>query len=373
MKNLFATAMLAFVLACTHETKMPELIPAENFAKEVNGKTVQLYTLKNSHGMVAQITNFGGKVVALWTPDKNGDFDDVVLGFNTIDEYLETSEKYFGSLIGRYGNRIANGQFTLNDTVYTLAKNNGNNALHGGITGFNNVVWDVERYDDRLLLLNYLSPDGEEGYPGNLKVNVLYQLTEENELRIEYRATTDKATPVNLTHHSFFNLNGAGNGNVLDHVAQINADRYTPVDETLIPTGELAPVAGTPLDFREPTSIGERIDADFDQLKLAKGYDHNYVLNAGDEVLVFAARVSAPETGRTMEVYTNEPGVQFYTGNFLGGGAVGKEGIPYPFRGAFCLETQHFPDSPNKPEFPSTILNPGKKYFSVCVYQFGVE
>lgn len=373
MNKLLAAVVLVFVLACTHQKKMPQLIPAENFTTEVNGKPVQLYTLKNSQGMVAQITNFGGKVVALWAPDSNGDFDDVVLGFNTIDEYLETSEKYFGSLIGRYGNRIANGQFTLNDTVYTLAKNNGNNALHGGITGFNNVVWDVERHNDNVLVINYLSPDGEEGYPGNLMVNVMYQLTDDNELRIEYRATTDKATPVNLTHHSFFNLKGAGNGNVLDHVIQINADRYTPVNESLIPTGELASVAGTPLDFREPEKIGKRIDADFDQLKLAKGYDHNYVLNAGDEVLVFAARAKDPESGRIMDVYTNEPGVQFYTGNFLGGGSVGKEGVPYAFRGAFCFETQHFPDSPNQPQFPTTILEPGKKYFSVCIYQFSVE
>lgn len=323
--------------------------------------------------MVTQITNLGGKVVNIWTPDKNGDFGDIVLGFNTINDYLKTTEIYFGSLIGRYGNRIAGGLFTIGDSTYTLARNNGPNALHGGIKGYNNVVWDAEQPDGQTLVLTYHSPDGEEGYPGNLDVKVQYKLTNENELKIEYRATTDKATPVNLTHHSFFNLKGAGQGDVNGHVVQINADKYTPVDAGLIPTGEIAPVEGTPMDFRTPTAIGARINDDFEQLKLGNGYDHNWVLNQSTDSLTFAAKVVEPESGRTMEVYTNEPGIQFYTGNFLNGTVTGKEGVPYLFRGALCLETQHYPDSPNKPEFPSTILEPGDEYYSICVYKFGVE
>lgn len=349
------------------------MIPAENFKSEIDGKSVDLYSLKNNNGMLVQITNYGGKVVALWTPDKKGSFDDIVLGFNNIKAYQNTGEIYFGSLIGRYGNRIGRGTFSIGDETYYLAKNNDINALHGGTKGYNNVVWDAEQTDDQTLVLTYFSPDGEEGYPGNLNVKVQYQLTNDNELKIEYRATTDKATPVNLTHHSFFNLKGAGNGTVNEHILQINANSYTPVNAGLIPTGEIAGVEGTPLDFRKPTTIGERIDADFEQLKFGNGYDHNYVLNSANEGLTFAAKVIEPQTGRTMEVYTNEPGIQFYGGNFLDGTEIGKEGVPYVYRGAFCLETQHFPDSPNKPEFPSTILNPGEEYYSICVYKFGIE
>jgi len=373
MKNSLFVLLIALLFSCAPQKNMPELIPEANFQKEVDGKPVDLYTLSNSNGMVAQITNYGGKVVNLWTPDRDGNFDDIVLGFNNIDDYLNSGENYFGALIGRYGNRIANGQFTIGEETYQLAQNNGSNALHGGIKGYNNVVWDASQPDDQTLVLNYFSPDGEEGYPGNLNVKVQYKLTDNNELKIEYWATTDKATPVNLTQHSFFNLHGAGEGTILDHVVQINAEYYTPVNEGLIPTGEIAPVEGTPMDFTEPTAIGERIDADFVQLKYGNGYDQNYVLNDGGEGLTYAAKVVDPKTGRTMEVYTNEPGLQFYTGNFLNGRAIGKEGVAYPFRGAFCMETQHFPDSPNKPEFPSTILEPGDEYYSVCVYKFGVE
>ena len=373
MKKSIVSILLIFVLACAPEKKMPELIPATNFEAAADGKPIMLFTLKNVNGMITQITNFGGKVVSLWTPDKNGGYNDIVLGFKTADEYLETTEIYFGSLIGRYGNRIAGGHFTIGDSTYTLAQNNGSNALHGGIKGYNNVVWDADQTDDHTLVLTYHSPDGEEGYPGNLDVKVQYQLTDQNELKIEYWATTDKATPVNLTHHSFFNLKGAGNGDVLDHIVQINADFYTPVDAGLIPTGEIAPVEGTPMDFRQPTAIGARINDDFEQLKFGNGYDQNWVLNAGSEGLTFAAKVLEPESGRTMEVYTNEPGLQFYTGNFLDGSVIGKEGVPYAFRGAFCMETQHYPDSPNKPEFPTTILQPGDEYYSICVYKFGVE
>jgi len=355
------------------DKKEPVLIDSENFNDVVDGKEVGLFTLQNENGIVAQITNYGGKVVNLWTPDKNGNFEDIVLGFETIDEYLETSEIYFGSIIGRYGNRIGGGTFVINDTTYTLAQNNNGNALHGGIKGFNNVVWDANQVDSQTLELTYLSPNMEEGYPGNLDVTVQYKLTDDNELKIEYWATTDRPTPVNLTHHSFFNLKGAGNGNVNDHVVQVNADFYTPVDEGLIPTGEIAPVEGTPMDFTESTQIGERIDADFEQLEFGNGYDHNWVLNQADNGLTYAAKVVEPQSGRTMEVYTNEPGIQFYGGNFLDGTVTGKEGKVYEFRSALCLETQHFPDSPNKEEFPSTILNPGEEYYSVCVYGFGVE
>jgi len=371
MKN-FITAILAISLfACAPAKKNPVLIPASNFEAEADGKPINLYTLKNSQGMVAQITNFGGKVVNLWTPDKGGNYGDIVLGFNTINEYQKTSEKYFGSLIGRYGNRIAKGHFAIGDSTYTLAQNNGEND--GGIIGYNNVVWDANQSDDQTLVLTYISPDGEEGYPGTLNVKVQYTLTDDNELKIEYWATTDKATPVNLTHHSFFNLKGAGNGDVNGHVVQINADYYTPVDAGLIPTGEIASVEGTPMDFRTPTAIGARVNEDFEQLKFGNGYDHNWVLNKADNGLTFAAKVVEPESGRTMEVYTNEPGMQFYVGNFLDGTVSGKEGVPYVFRGAFCMETQHYPDSPNKPEFPSTILEPGNEYYSICVYKFGVE
>ncbi len=374
MKNSIFILLFLLFFSCTQkETKMPEIIPAANFQTEIDGKPVDLYTLKNSNGLVAQITNYGGKVVNLWTPDKAGNFGDIVLGFDNIESYENTGEIYFGSLIGRYGNRIAKGKFTIGEETYQLAQNNGENALHGGIKGYNNVVWDAVQTDDQTLVLAYLSPDGEEGYPGNLNVKVQYKLTNDNELKIEYWATTDKATPVNLTNHSFFNLHGAGNGTVNDMVMQINADYYTPVDEGLIPTGEIAPVAGTPMDFRTPTAIGDRIDNDFEQLKFGNGYDQNYVLNVATEGLIPAAEVYDPTSGRTLEVFTNEPGIQFYTGNFLNGNEVGKEGVPYEFRSAFCLETQHFPDSPNKPEFPSTILEPGDEYYSVCIYKFGVK
>ncbi len=370
MKNLIVVVLLMSLFACTQqEKKTAQLIPADNFKKEVDGKPVNLYTLKNNKGMVTQITNYGGKVVNLWVPDKDGNFGDVVLGFNTIDEYLTTNEIYFGALIGRYGNRIAEGQFSIEETTYTLAQNDGPNSLHGGIKGYNKVVWDAEQPDEQTLILTYHSPDGEEGFPGNLDIKVKYQLTQNNGLKIEYRATTDKATPVNLTNHSFFNLSGAGNGTIKDHLVQINADAYTPVDEHLIPTGEIAPVEGTPMDFRQLTAVGKRISDNFEQLKRGNGYDHNWVLNRGKS-LFEAAKVKEPQTGRIMKVFTNEPGIQFYTGNFLNGKVKGKEGVPYLFRGALCLETQHFPDSPNKPEFPSTILEPGKEYYSVCIYEF---
>lgn len=372
MKNTLILLLSVVLFSCAKPKNLPVLIDEDTFKTEHDGKTVALYTLRNANGLVTQITNYGGKVVNLWTPDKSGDFADIVIGYETSAEYLKTTEIYYGTIIGRYGNRIANGQFTLNDSVYTLATNNMPNHLHGGIKGFNNVVWDAKKLDDQTLELTYLSVDGEEGYPGNLNVKVVYKLTDENELKVEYWATTDKPTPVNLTQHSFFNLKGAGNGDVNDHVMQIMADSFTPVDSTLIPTGEIATVDGTPFDFRTPTAIGARINEDHIQLKYGNGYDHNWVLNKAETGLTHAAKVLEPTSGRTLEVYTNEPGIQFYGGNFMTGKDTGKGKI-FAYRGAFCLETQHFPDSPNKPQFPSTILNPGLEYYSVCVYKFGVE
>lgn len=371
-KPILFLAIIA-LFACAQQPKQPEVIDENTFSGIIDGKEVNLYTLKNENGLMAQLTNFGGRVVSLWVPDKHGNFDDIVTGYNTLDGYLNSNEIYYGALIGRYGNRIAKGQFVLNDTTYTLVQNNGENHLHGGTKGFNDVVWNATQPDEQTLVLTYTSPHMEEGYPGNLEVKVQYKLTDEDELKIEYWASTDRPTPVNLTHHSFFNLKGDGNGTINDHLLQINADFYTPVDKGLIPTGEIVAVEGTPMDFRAPTAIGERVDNDFEQLKFGGGYDHNWVLVPAESDLNFAARVVEPASGRTMEVYTNEPGLQFYGGNFLDGSDTGKYGKPYEFRASFCLETQHFPDSPNQPDFPSTILEPGKEYYSVCVYKFGAE
>ena len=349
-----------------------ELIKSENFDKIVDGKEVGLYTLRNQNGLVTQITNYGGKVVSLWIPDRQGIMEDVVLGYPDIDGFLTAKEKYFGALIGRYGNRIGKGQFSLKGEKYTVATNNGENHLHGGEKGYDAVVWKATQINENALELTYLSLDGEEGYPGNLEIKVLYQLTDANELKIEYWATSDEATVVNLTHHSFFNLKGAGNGNINDHLLQINASYYTPVDQGLIPTGEIATIQSTPFDFRELTAIGKRLNVKNEQLKFGLGYDHNFVLNEDLVALNFAAKVVEPVSGRSMEVYTNEPGLQFYGGNFLDGSIIGKGGKSYKHRSAFCLESQHFPDSPNNPHFPSTVLEPGEEYYSICIYKFSV-
>lgn len=352
-------------------------IQQDKFQEEIDGKKTDLYVLQNENGLKAIFTNYGQRLVSLYVPDENGDFKDVVLGFSNLDEYRNAKEKYFGASIGRYGNRIAQGQFKLNDSVYKLAKNNGENHLHGGNKGFESVVWNANQISDHELEFSRTSPDGEEGYPGNLKVKVHYDLTNENELVINYYATTDKSTPVNLTHHSFFNLAGEGNGNINEHLLMINADAFTPVDESLIPTGELKPVKETPFDFRELKPIGKDLDTtQNEQLRRAKGYDHNFVLNTepvNDKGLVLAAEVVEPQSGRTLKVFTNEPGLQFYGGNFLNGKTKGKSGKAYEFRGSFCLETQHFPDSPNQEKFPSTILKPGEEYRSTCVYKFGIQ
>lgn len=345
------------------------------FQAELNGKQTDLFILKNKNGAEIAVTNYGAFVVAIMVPDKNGNFDDVVLGHSSLEDYLNTPEPYLGAVIGRYGNRIANGKFTLEGKEYKLAINNGPNTLHGGLTGFNAVVWDAVQLNSQTLKLSYLSVDGEEGFPGNLSVELVYHLSNDNALEISYQAVTDKTTIVNLTQHSFFNLAGTGKPTsaVCNNLLTINADFYTPMDNVSIPTGEIAPVAGTPMDFRNPHAVGERIDNDFEQLVFGKGYDHCYVLNKKESgELSFAAKVVEPKSGRTLEVYTTEPGVQLYTGNWLGG-FEGKYGATYPERSAICLETQHFPDSPNKPHFPSVVLHPEEIYTQTCIYKFGVE
>jgi len=338
-----------------------------------SGDSVHLFTLTNRHGLEIRVIDYGGLVISLKTRDRTGALGDIVLGYDSLAGYLK-STPYFGALVGRYANRIAGGRFTLDGVAYTLAVNNGPNALHGGLKGFDKVMWRAEPKDDSAgvgVVLRYTSKDGEEGYPGTVNAQVTYTLTDRDEVAIEYRATTDKATPINLTQHTYFDLAGDGAGDVLGHVVEIDADRYTPVDSTLIPTGALEPVAGTPFDFRRGTPIGDRIGDAHEQLKRAGGYDHNFVLNRAGAGLQHAARVVEPKSGRTLDVATTEPGIQFYTGNFLDGTITGKAGHVYGRRTGFCLETQHFPDSPNQRAFPSTILRPGAEYRSRTVYTFG--
>lgn len=345
-------------------------VKPEGFLKIVDGKQVQLYKLFNKNGFEAYITNYGGFVVSLLIPDKHNNLVDVVLGYDDLDGYINAPEKYLGSVIGRYGNRIGKGQFNLSGHEYHLAVNNGPNHLHGGLEGFNRKVWDVLSVSESEIVLGYTSHDGEEGYPGTLKVVMTYTLTESGELKIDYIADTDKTTVVALTNHAFFNLSGAGEPTITDHDLQINAEFYTPTDETLIPTGEILRVEGTPLDFKTTHTIGERINADFEALTFGKGYDHNFVLSKkypGE--LSYTATAVSPVTGIKLEVYTTEPGVQLYTGNWLSG-FEGKNNKKYGERSAFCLETQHFPDSPNHAHFPSCVLNPGEKYRQTCIYKF---
>jgi aldose 1-epimerase len=336
------------------------------------GETINLYTLRNEKGIEATISNFAGRIVTLKVPDRAGKFEDVVMGYDTLAPYTQKNP-FFGTLVGRYANRIANGEFTLNGKKYTLAKNNGPNSLHGGIKGFDKKAWTdsiIDTKDGQALQLIYLSKDDEEGYPGNLTSTVTYSLTNDNSLRIDYEATTDADTVLNLTNHSYFNLAGHGHGSILDQLVMINADKFTPVNATLIPTGELKSVEGTPFDFRKPSPIGAQIDSTDQQMKYGQGYDHNFVLNGAGDVPTLAARVTDPQSGRVMEVLTTQPGVQFYTANHIDGEIKGKDGAIYHSRGAYCFETQHFPDSPNQPSFPTTVLKPGQKYHETTIFRF---
>jgi aldose 1-epimerase len=342
------------------------------FGRATDGTPVDLYILANKNGVEVRVITYGGIVTSIRVPDRDGRFADVVHGFDTIDGYLQ-AHPYFGAIVGRYGNRIGKAQFSLNGQTHKLAANDGPNHLHGGVKGFDKFVWQAEPLPAGVgVALARTSPDGEEGYPGALKTRVTYTLTDANQLAIEYQATSDKATPVNLTSHSYFNLAGHDSNTILNHELTLYADRYTPVDSTLIPTGIMAPVEGTPMDFRKATRIGARIDQPHEQLKFGRGYDHNWVLTRSGDGLAPAARLVDPKSGRTLEVATTEPGVQFYTGNFLDGTLKGKGGAVYKHRSALCLETQHYPDSPNQPGFPSTILKPAETLRSRTVFSFGV-
>jgi len=347
-------------------------IQEQDFGRLPDGRSVKLYTLTNPNRLKARIMTYGAILVSLEVPDRNGKLSDITLGYDSLDGYIRENP-YFGATIGRYGNRIAKSQFTLDGVRYELAANDGENHLHGGIKGFDKVLWDAQSFEQRDAVgvkMTYLSRDGEEGYPGNLNCSVTYSLTNNDELKISYEAQTDKATPINLTHHSYFNLAGQGNGNILNHILMINAEMFTLIDKGLVPTGGLQTVETTPMDFTKPTEIGARIEQDYEQLKLGRGYDHNFVLNKNDNSLTLAASVYEPASGRVMEVFTTAPAIQFYSGNFLDGSIAGKDGKVYKHRYGFCLETQHYPDSPNRPDFPSTILRPGREYTHFTVHRF---
>jgi len=352
-------------------------IKEDAFKGKHKGKATALFSLKNKNGLVVQITNFGAKIVSIYVPDRNGKFNDIVLGYDTIDGYIK-GNPYFGAICGRYANRIANGKIIIEGKTYQLPVNNGPNSLHGGPEGFNNQMFDakgiIKSKDSEAIEMFYISKDGEMGYPGNLSLKVTYTLTNNNELKLDYEATTDKTTYVNIASHSFFNLAGEGNGDILNHELTLNADRFTPVSDVLIPSGELRAVSGTPMDFTKPKLLGKSINEKYDQLDYGKGYDHNWVINkekAGE--LTLAASCYESKSGRVMEVHTTQPGVQLYTGNWLNGSDKGKGGHAYDMRSALCLETQNFPDSPNKPAFPSTLLKPGEVYRQTCVHKFYVK
>ncbi|MDR1201267.1 MAG: galactose mutarotase [Tannerellaceae bacterium] len=373
MKKLIISALaIGVLLSCGEKKEELTLsgLKQTDFESTVDGKRTTLFVLKNKNGAEACITNYGGRLVSVMVPDKSGKMTDVVLGYDNINDYT-SSDGNFGALIGRYGNRIANGKFILDEVEYTLPQNNNGHCLHGGPNGYHTRIWDPKLLNDQTLELTYLSQDGEAGFPGNLNIKVTYTLEDNNAIAIKYEATTDKATIVNLTNHSYFNLSGDPSAPIVDQTIMINADNYTPVDETLIPVG-LDSVEGTPMDLRMPIAIGAHIDDSFEQLVRGRGYDHNWVLNAKGDIHTLAAKAVSKKSGISLEVYTNEPGVQFYTGNFMTGDDKGKQGVVYPHRGAFCLETQHYPDSPNQPQFPSTVLRPGETYVSECIYKFTV-
>lgn len=384
--SLLILCLPLLTISCKENKEKEKIISTENTTSEttgvlnpkdfdtiVNGKQVKLYTLKNGNGMEAYFTNYGGRLVSLLVPNAEGEKTDVIVGMGSYKLFKESSEPYFGATIGPFGNRIAKGQFSLDGESYQVPINNGENTLHSGEEGFHNVIWEASQPDEQTLVLEYLSEDMEQGFPGNLQAKVTYSLTDENELKMQYEATTDKPTVVNLTNHAFFNLNGEGSGSILDHSLQIYADKFTPVDEGLIPTGELKDVEGTAFDFREPKTIGEDIEADSEQLRYGKGYDHNFVLNETKaRGFNHAATVIGNESGIVMNIYTEEPGLQFYSGNFMKSSNTLKSGAKDDFRTAIALETQHFPDSPNQPEFPSTVLRPGETYSTTSLYDFDV-
>lgn len=375
MKKIFGVLALCLAFAsCSTKENDIVLFPESDFNTEVDGKQVSIHTLK-AGDVVMQVTNFGARVVSLWTPDKDGHYEDIVLGYNNIDNYINNpGERFLGAVVGPYANRIAGGTYTIGEETYNFPQNNNGQTLHGGLIGLDMVVWNVEKVTDSSIVLSYLRPDGQEGMPGNLNILMTYTLTPENEFRIDYVAETDKATHVNISHHSFFNLKGEGNGTITDNVMVINASHTTPVDSFLIPSGEVAEVTGTPFDFREPHVIGERIDVENEQLANGLGYDHNWVLDRKTpDQLEFAASVYEPASGRFMEVYTDQPAMQFYSGNFFDGSSTGKYGKALKYRESIALETQKYPDTPNHENFPSTLLNPGEKYTHVCVYRFSVK
>ena len=371
----FLLTMTLGLFSCIDNQQEIKLVDADNFTSSINGKNVNLYTLKSKNGMTMQVTNYGGHVVSLWVPDKNGHFDDIVLGHNTLKEYIDyEGERFIGCVVGRYANRIANGQFYIDSIRYNIPQNNNGQSLHGGLKGLDQVIWDVDSVTPNKIFLSYTSPDGEEGYPGTLKLNMDYSLTDDNEFIIQYHATTDKPTVINLSHQGFFNLKGEGRGSINDHLLTIYADSITPVNDVLIPTGQLMAVEGTPFDFRKATAIGKRVDTDNEQLKNANGYDHNWVLNRKSAYdIELAASVYEPSSGRYLEVLTDQPGLQFYGGNFFNGSGKGKYNPTIDYREALALETQKFPDSPNQPNFPSTRLNPDETYRHTCIYKFSIK
>ena len=375
MKKIFGVLALCLAMsACAGTNDEIVIFPESDFNTEVDGQPVSIYTLKSAD-VVMQVTNFGARVVSLWTPDKNGHYEDIVLGYNNIQDYVNNpGERFLGAVVGPYANRIAGGTYTIGEEVYNFPLNNNGQTLHGGLKGLDMVVWNVDSVDEDSIVLSYTHPDGLDGMPGNLSIVMTYTLTPDNEFRVDYVAETDKATHVNISHHSFFNLKGEGNGTITDNVMVINASHTTPVNEVLIPSGEVADVTGTPFDFREPHVIGERIEADDEQLKNGLGYDHNWVLDRKTpDQLEFAASVYEPASGRFLEVYTDQPAMQFYSGNFFDGKSNGKYGKALKFRESIALETQKYPDTPHHDNFPSTLLNPGEKYTHTCVYRFSVK
>jgi len=380
IKRLFwAAACAAMLLSCASNDKKDEaeeiqLMNAEDFKTEIDGKSTSLYTLR-AGDLVMQVTDFGGRVVSLWVPDKNGDYEDIVLGYNNIDSYVHNKgERFLGAVVGPYANRIADGTYTIGEETYEFPKNNNGQTLHGGNNGLDMVVWDVENVNDSTLVLSYLHADGQEGMPGNLKIRMTYALTSANEFKIDYEAVTDKATHVNISHHSFFNLKGEGNGTINDHILYINGSKTTPVNEVLIPSGEIADVTDTPFDFREPKTVGQDLEVEDEQLKNGGGYDHNWVLDRKTpDQMELAASVYEPASGRFMEVYTDQPALQFYGGNFFDGTTEGKYGRALKYRESIALETQKYPDTPNHDNFPSTLLNPGETYTHSCIYRFSTK